>query len=96
MKQKHLQAVIDHLESEVTSLSQETLHNMKQSMLSIGITNLTPEGLLAGAKSIVSKNRQLRREVTDLEKEVSQLKEQNSLISLMYREHDICIKVSLM
>ena len=29
-------AVIDHLESEVKSLSQETIHSMKKSMLSLG------------------------------------------------------------
>ena len=85
MKQKHLQGVMEHLELEVTSLSEETLHNMKQSMLSIGITSLTPEGLLASTKSIVSK---LRKEVTDLEKEVCQLKEQNNLISLIYKEQE--------
>ena len=80
MKQKHLRGVIEHLESEVSSLSLETINSMKQSMLKLGITNLTPEGLLCGAKDIVSLNRQLRKEVQLLEKEVNQLKIQNNLM----------------
>ncbi|XP_019855114.1 PREDICTED: uncharacterized protein LOC109584002 [Amphimedon queenslandica] len=77
MKRKHLTGVIEHLESEVKSLSQETIQSMKKSMLSLGITDLTPEGLLCGAKDIVALNRQLRKEVELLEREVVQLKEQH-------------------
>ena len=36
MKRKHLTGVIEHLESEVKSLSQETIQSMKNSMLSLG------------------------------------------------------------
>ena len=43
----------------------------------LGITDLTPEGLLCGAKDIVALNRQLRKEVELLEREVVQLKEQH-------------------
>lgn len=95
MKQRHLRGVIDHLESEVTSLSQDTIQTMQQSMLSLGITNLTPEGLLCGAKDIVSLNRQLRKEVQLLEKEVYQLKEQNNLMNSLTNDQqqvsDVCI-----
>ena len=38
---------------------------------------MTPDGLLLGAKSIVSQNKQLRKELTDLEKEITMLREQN-------------------
>ena len=44
---------------------------------------MTPDGLLLGAKSIVSQNRQLRKELTDLEKEISLLKEQNNVMVRM-------------
>lgn len=86
MKQKHLHGIIEHLESEVGSLSVETINSMKQSMLSIGITNLTPEGLLSGAKDIVSLNRQLRKEVQLLEKEVNQLKEQHQIMNVINKQ----------
>lgn len=38
---------------------------------------MTPDGLLLGAKSIVSQNKQLRKEMNDLEKEITTLREQN-------------------
>ena len=43
----------------------------------LGIRKMTPDGLLLGAKSIVSQNKQLRKELTDLEKEITMLREQN-------------------
>ena len=43
----------------------------------LGIRKMTPDGLLLGAKSIVSQNKQLRKELTDLEKEITTLREQN-------------------
>lgn len=88
MKKKHLQGVIEHLESEVTTLSVETINNMKDSMSHLGITNLTPEGLLLGAKDIVMLNRQLRREVQMLEKDVYKLKEENGFITCLCKQTD--------
>ena len=35
MKQQHLQGIIDHLESEVSTLSRESVNSMKQSMLKV-------------------------------------------------------------
>ena len=89
MKQEHLQGVIEHLESEVTTLSLETINNMKDSMSSLGITNLTPEGLLLGAKDIVTLNRQLRKEVQILEKDVCNLKEEHDVINCVCKQSDI-------
>ena len=43
----------------------------------LGICKMTPDGLLLGAKSIVSQNKQLRKEMTDLEREITTLREQN-------------------
>lgn len=43
----------------------------------LGIQKMSPDGLLLGAKSIVSQNKQLRKEMNDLEKEISALREQN-------------------
>lgn len=88
MKKKHLQGVIEHLESEVSTLSIETINNMKDSMSHLGITNLTPEGLLLGAKDIVMLNRQLRREVQMLEKDVHKLKEENGFITCLCKQAD--------
>ena len=40
MKQKHLQGVVTHLESEVTNLALETVGHMKESMLHVScVTN---------------------------------------------------------
>ena len=89
MKRKHLQGVIEHLESEVTTLSLETINNMKDSMSSLGITNLTPEGLLLGAKDIVMLNRQLRREVEMLENDVFKLREENDFINCLCKQPDV-------
>ena len=89
MKRKHLQGVIEHLESEVSTLSLETINNMKVSMSSLGITNLTPEGLLLGAKDIVMLNRQLRREVQMLENDVLKLKDENDLIVTLCKQTDV-------
>ena len=50
-------------------------------MYDVGITDLTPEGLLCGAKDIVALNRQLRKEVELLEREVVQLKEQHQAMN---------------
>ena len=50
-------------------------------MYNVGITDLTPEGLLCGAKDIVALNRQLRKEVELLEREVVQLKEQHQAMN---------------
>lgn len=95
MKKEHLRAVIVHLESEVSSLSGDTINNMKESMISLGISNLTPEGLLIGAKDIVSLNRQLRREVQMLEREVTQLQEQNDMISCLCKEAKLSLPEDL-
>ena len=48
--------------------------------LQLGITLLTPEGLLEGAKCIVSHNKELRRELKELEKEIELIKGQNSIM----------------
>ena len=45
--------------------------------LQLGIQKMTPDGLLLGATSIVSQNKQLRKEMTDLEKEITALRQQN-------------------
>ncbi len=87
MKRKHLQGVVEHLESEVSTLSLETISTMKDSMSCLGITNLTPEGLLLGAKDIVMLNRQLRKELQVLERDVVKLKGENSTIN------GLCIQV---
>ena len=86
MKRKHLQGVIEHLESEVSTLSLEAINNMKESMTSLGITNLTPEGLLLGAKDIVALNRQLRKEVQILERDVHRLKDENDMINTLCKK----------
>ena len=88
MKRKHLQGVVEHLESEVSTLSLETINTMKDSMSCLGITNLTPEGLLLGAKDIVILNRQLRKELQVLEKDVGKLKGENSMINGLCKEVD--------
>jgi len=41
---------------------------------------LTPEGLLEGAKCIVSHNKELRRELKELEREIELIKGQNSIM----------------
>lgn len=46
-------------------------------LFQLGIQKMTPDGLLLGAKSIVSQNKQLRKEMTDLEREITTLIEQN-------------------
>ncbi len=46
----------------------------------LGITTLTPEGLLLGAKSIVFHNKQLKKEMVDLERELLNLKGQSKVI----------------
>ena len=43
----------------------------------LGIQKMTPDGLLLGATSIVSQNKQLRKEMTDLEREITTLRQQN-------------------
>ena len=43
----------------------------------LGIQKMTPDGLLLGATSIVSQNKQLRKEMTDLETEIMTLRQQN-------------------
>jgi len=48
--------------------------------LQLGITLLTPEGLLEGAKCIVSHNKELRRELKELEREIELIKGQNSIM----------------
>lgn len=46
---------------------------------------MTPDGLLLGAKSIVSQNKQLRKEMNDLEKEITTLREQNkAMVGYLY------------
>ena len=89
MKRKHLQGVIEHLESEVSTLSLEAINNMKESMTSLGITNLTPEGLLLGAKDIVALNRQLRKEVQILERDVHRLKDENDMINTLCKKVEV-------
>ena len=43
----------------------------------LGIKKMTPDGLLLGATSIVSQNKQLRKELNDLEREIALLRHQN-------------------
>ena len=50
----------------------------------LGIQKMTPDGLLLGATSIVSQNKQLRKEMTDLEQEITTLRQQNKA---MVRAH---------
>ena len=88
MKHKHLLGVVEHLESEVTSLSLETIDTMKDSMSSLGITNYTPEGLLLGAKDIVTLNRQLRKELQVLERDVERLKGEHTVINGLCKQID--------
>ena len=38
---------------------------------------MTPDGLLLGATSIVSQNKQLRNEMIDLERQITALRQQN-------------------
>ncbi|CAI7993879.1 Histone-lysine N-methyltransferase, H3 lysine-79 specific [Geodia barretti] len=83
MKKNHLQGVITHLESEVAGLSKETVEQMKASMKELGIRKMTPDGLLLGATSIVSQNKQLRKEMTDLEREITALRQQNKAMETM-------------
>ena len=46
----------------------------------LGITTLTPAGLLVGAKSIVCQNKQLRTEMKELERELETLQGQNDFM----------------
>lgn len=45
--------------------------------MQLGIQKMTPDGLLLGATSIVSQNKQLRKEMIDLEREITALRQQN-------------------
>ena len=46
----------------------------------LGIASLTPAGLLEGAKSIVSRNKELRKEMKQLERDIDSIKSQNSVM----------------
>ena len=48
--------------------------------IQLGITTLSPAGLLVGAKSIVCHNKQLRTEMKELERELSMLQGQNDFM----------------
>ena len=49
-------------------------------LLQLGITTLTPAGLLVGAKSIVCHNKQLRTEMKELERELETIQGQNDFM----------------
>ena len=51
--------------------------------LQLGIRKMTPDGLLLGATNIVSQNKQLRKEMTDLEREITSLRQQNTAMVCM-------------
>ena len=46
----------------------------------LGITTMTPSGLLQGAKSIVVRNKQLRNELRALEREIKTIRDQNNFM----------------
>ena len=48
--------------------------------MQLGITTLTPAGLLVGAKSIVNHNKQLRTEMKELERELESIQGQNEFM----------------
>eukprot|EP00731_Ephydatia_muelleri_P018115 Em0011g155a len=89
MKQKHLQAVIAHLESDVSSLSKNTVERMEESMQKLGIKKLDPEGLLQGAKFIVTQNKQLRKELLEIERDVNNLKSENDCLTSFCKQQSL-------
>ena len=58
-------------------VSERKVHTISLHCSQLGIQKMTPDGLLLGATSIVSQNKQLRKELTDLEKEIALLRQQN-------------------
>ena len=50
MKQNHLQGVIDHLESEVSGLSLETVNSMEQSMIKVQLCTVANSSTVVAAK----------------------------------------------
>ena len=70
--------------------------------MQLGIATLTPAGLLVGAKSIVSHNKQLRTEMKELERELETIQGQNEfMVSLVACTYYVltyigCINFSLM
>ena len=46
----------------------------------LGIKKLDPEGLLQGAKHIVTQNKQLRKELIEIERDVNNLKSENDCL----------------
>ena len=48
--------------------------------LQLGITTMTPSGLLQGAKSIVGHNKQLRNKLRALEREIKAIRDQNNFM----------------
>ena len=50
----------------------------------LGIKKLDPEGLLQGAKFIVTQNKQLRKELLEIERDVNNLKSENDCLVSVY------------
>ena len=48
--------------------------------LQLGIKKMDPEGLLQGAKYIVTQNKQLRKELLEIERDVNNLKSENDCL----------------